>query len=297
MHELALNEGRLRKLRPIHVFTHLAQYLARKDKDKIFGYCYALENKLFGVRYHQFELRKAIAEFYDLIYVESYLRDYDDQQKVICSLEAYLNSIYSALEIASLINKKLHPDLPQGFKKQSKKFDLFAFSKWEWLPYFYDIRTELEHFGTSLPQMSEGNLIIDIARPGKKYILKPGKSRIPLTSIFNFSIDLFRMLDEWAKHELKKIDPEITIVTHIETGWNLPLKTKTIKVKKILDLIKEHKIRQATNQIKGGEMAKKKTARKIGRDAATGRFIPVKEAERRKSTAIVETIKPKKKKR
>jgi len=31
--------------------------------------------------------------------------------------------------------------------------------------------------------------------------------------------------------------------------------------------------------------------RKIGRDARTGKFIPVKEAERRKSTAVVETIK------
>lgn len=30
---------------------------------------------------------------------------------------------------------------------------------------------------------------------------------------------------------------------------------------------------------------------KRGRDAGTGRFIPVKEAERRKKTAIVETVK------
>ena len=36
-------------------------------------------------------------------------------------------------------------------------------------------------------------------------------------------------------------------------------------------------------------MAKKKT-RKAGRDAKTGRFIPVKEAKKRKSTAVVETI-------
>ncbi len=34
-------------------------------------------------------------------------------------------------------------------------------------------------------------------------------------------------------------------------------------------------------------MAKK---RKIGRDAGTGKFIPVQEAERRKKTAVVETI-------
>lgn len=36
-------------------------------------------------------------------------------------------------------------------------------------------------------------------------------------------------------------------------------------------------------------MAKKKT-RKIGRDAGTGKFIPVREARRRKRTAVVETV-------
>ena len=37
-------------------------------------------------------------------------------------------------------------------------------------------------------------------------------------------------------------------------------------------------------------------SRKIGRDAKTGKFIPVKEAKRRPSTTVVETIKTKKKK-
>ena len=34
---------------------------------------------------------------------------------------------------------------------------------------------------------------------------------------------------------------------------------------------------------------------KAGRDAKTGQFIPIKEAERRKATAVVETIKKGKK--
>ena len=34
-------------------------------------------------------------------------------------------------------------------------------------------------------------------------------------------------------------------------------------------------------------------ANKRGRDARTGKFIPVKVAEQRKSTAVVETVKPK----
>ena len=41
-------------------------------------------------------------------------------------------------------------------------------------------------------------------------------------------------------------------------------------------------------------MAKKTTTTKIGRDAGSGQFIPVKVAERRKKTAVVETIKRKK---
>ena len=41
----------------------------------------------------------------------------------------------------------------------------------------------------------------------------------------------------------------------------------------------------------------KETTIKVGRDARTGEFIPVKEAEKRPSTTVVETIKvPHKKK-
>lgn len=38
---------------------------------------------------------------------------------------------------------------------------------------------------------------------------------------------------------------------------------------------------------------KRSTTTKVGRDAKTGRFIPVKEAKRRESTTVVETIKQK----
>jgi ribosomal protein L19E len=37
-------------------------------------------------------------------------------------------------------------------------------------------------------------------------------------------------------------------------------------------------------------MGKTKGQQKIGRDAGTGKFIPVKEAQQRKRTAVVETI-------
>jgi len=40
-------------------------------------------------------------------------------------------------------------------------------------------------------------------------------------------------------------------------------------------------------------MPTKGGTRKIGRDAKTGKFIPVREAEKRKSTSVVETLKKK----
>ena len=39
--------------------------------------------------------------------------------------------------------------------------------------------------------------------------------------------------------------------------------------------------------------AKKGTVQKIGRDAKTGRFIPVEETKRKPSTTVVETIRKK----
>jgi len=47
-----------------------------------------------------------------------------------------------------------------------------------------------------------------------------------------------------------------------------------------------------------GKTSKKKMSKsqKRGRDAKTGKFIPVKKAERKKGTSVVETI-PKKKKK
>jgi len=44
-------------------------------------------------------------------------------------------------------------------------------------------------------------------------------------------------------------------------------------------------------------LAKQSNTRKVGRDAGNGQFIPVKVAQARKSTAIVQTIKTKPTKR
>jgi hypothetical protein len=153
-------------------------------------------------------------------------------------LEAYLNSIYTALELVSQINRILYPSLPIGFRKQSKKFGAFCFNKQKWLKYFYDIRSELEHFSSPLPLVEKGNILIEAHSDRNKYILQKGKNLIPLIDILNYSLRLFELLDNWANIELKKIDPDKFIESTVETGLNSPLKIKKIKAKKIIELLK-----------------------------------------------------------
>lgn len=241
VHELSLAEGRLRRLRPIHVFTLLAQTLVKgKIRKEMFAYCMALENKLFGVRFHQIELRKVIAGVGDIIYLNKYVRDYDDEQKLICTMEAYSNAIYTALELTAHINRLMRPTLNIGFRRQSKKFEPFSFTKWSWLPRFYDVRTELAHFGTSLPIVKEAKFIMKFTQTKQLRVFKKGKTyEISFTEILNYSIALFKMLDDWAESEISKVDGEQTVDSIVETGLNQPLKSEKIKAKEILDLLKK----------------------------------------------------------
>ncbi len=240
-HDLAVVGPTYIQLRPIHVLTYLAQYLPGLGSKKapIFKYCYALENKLFAVRYQHFELRKAISEWQDVIYSDKYIREYSDQQKVVCVIEALLNAIYSSLEITAKINLLLSPGLPHSFRDQAKKSTFFSFDKWEWLRLFYDIRSEFEHYATSLPQMSDQALIFDITREREKLSLGKGRWKIPLKDIIAFSVSLFSMLDHWALSILPKIDPEQDLVSIFQGAHNAPLEQKNIKAKEILALIEK----------------------------------------------------------
>jgi hypothetical protein len=238
-HDLAVVGPTFLRVRPIHIFTYLAQYLPDVNNKKAFAfsYCYALENKLFAVRYQQFELRKAIAEWQDIIYLNKYLREYDDQQKVVCVVEALLNAIYSSLEIVAKINLLINPGLPHSFRDQAKKDTFFSFKKWEWLRLFYDVRSEFEHYATSLPQMSEQAMVFEISRDRKKLALDKGRWKIPLNDVIAFSISLFDMLDQWALSLLPKLDPELDLVSIYQDTPHTPLGHKTIKVKEILALL------------------------------------------------------------
>jgi hypothetical protein len=232
-----LGEGRLRKLRPIHVFTFLAQTLVPHGKKDIFFSCLSLENKLFGARLHRFELRRALAEVGDPMYHSGYVWDYDDRQRFICVLEAYLNAIYSALEITAQINRSLHQDLAVGFRKQSKKFDLFDFSRWSWLARFYDIRSELTHFGSPIPDIHEKWLMIEFRQSKRLEVFNKGKHKIGIDEILEYSIHLFELMDAWATEELKRVDHDAELDSLLETGLHSPLKKEKVKAGVILNLL------------------------------------------------------------
>lgn len=238
VHDLTVADGRLRKLRPIHVFTHLAQRLTSKPGE-MFALCLALENKLFGVRYHSTELHRAAAPVARPVYVGHRVRDYDGSQAVICAFEAYLGAVYSALEVTADINRRLHRDLPAGFRRQSNKFPLFALGNKVWLRMFYDLRSEFTHYSSPLPIVHEKKMVIEFRNARDLEFFEAGKKyEMPYDHIHNFTYELFDLLDLWATEELKRIDPEGEIDVIHETGWKKKLETKKVKVAEILGLLK-----------------------------------------------------------
>lgn len=78
---------------------------------------------------------------------------------------------------------------------------------------------------------------------------------------------------------------------------------RTVKYPPKRGNLKRSEVKRVVEKVgrRGGGTTRSSTVQthymKVGRDAKTGRFIPCKEAERRKETAVVETIKrPRKKK-
>lgn len=236
VHDLTVAEGRLRNLRPIHVLTHLAQHYPNVKRNDCFGLSLALENKLFAVRYHQAELMRSLAPVGRNIYQHS-VRDFAGEQVVLCCLEAYLNAIYTSLEIVGQINRYFHKDLPHGFRDQSKKYPTFTFERWQWLPHFYDVRIELTHYNSSLPTIRDRKLLIDFKCPGKPLYFARGKHDIPMDDIIAYTYGLFDLCDAWAQEELKLMPPDNEVDLIAEQGLNRPLKVSKIKLREVIQLM------------------------------------------------------------
>jgi hypothetical protein len=243
-HDLMFDEGRRRRLRPIHVFTWLAQHLNVKKPQDVFWLCLALENKLFAVRHFQLEVRASVAQVGDPVYARPYVQAYEDEQKVIATLEAYLAAIYTTLEITAEINRFLHTGLRIGFREQAKKFPPFSFEAWPWLPHFYDVRSELTHFNTPLPSVETKNLLIEFRREKRLNVFKPGRHEISFEAILTYLPELFRMLDAWAADELKNINKDLKIKISSEPGPNSALRVKEVRASQVLKLLRDPKVRK-----------------------------------------------------
>jgi hypothetical protein len=238
VHDLVIDDGKLRRLRPIHALTHLGQYHPKASQSQTFALCVALENKLFAVRYHQAEVMRALAPIDNNLYGRSRVHEYTGEQAVIAALEAYLNSIYSALEVTALINRDFNRPLPSGYRSQSKKFPPFALKDNEWLRVFYDLRTELTHFNTPLPSIQDRSLVLEFNSPGDgEYFEKKKKYKIPFGYIVAMVHGLFDLLDHWAEQELKLLDGKQGLQIFEEISLESHLKPRDITISDLLALI------------------------------------------------------------
>jgi hypothetical protein len=240
VHDLSVVKPWPQRLRPVHVLTFLAQTLVQTGRPRLVNLCLALENKLFAVRYLHTELRCAFSDVAHPFYNFEHVREYDDQQRAVCVLEAYLNGIYTALEVAALMNCSLHRELklPQTFRKQAAKFDLFSFERWPWLKSFYDIRSELEHRGTSLPMLWRNSLILNFTRERRLNAFeKDGRYEVPLAHILGYGTELFDTFDSWAREELSRVDPDTLLDRSRAISPQTPLKNEKVKAGEILALL------------------------------------------------------------
>lgn len=249
-HDFLFKQPCFKNVRPIHVLTFLAQVLVDKNKHTVFRLCLALENKMFAVKHNLSRLRSSIAKVGDPIYDGKFERDYDSTQEVIADLEAYLNSIYSVLEVTALLNRNFDRSLPSNFRRQAKKYKLFSFKRKKWLKIIYDIRSELTHYNTTLPILREGAIIIDFQIPSKLEFFKKGKYRITFAEIFNLYCELIKLLDKWAIDKLKGIDRKSEQDVFELDESKKRLVRKKVKVKNIIKMMRSCNLNKGSFGIK-----------------------------------------------
>src|SRR5262249_34080605 len=120
-HDLTVEAGRTINLRPIHVVTFLAHYLAKPERRTfIYSLALGLENKIAAVKITHERVRSTWSRCGDPGRdPKARIKGYDDQQEVIAAIEAFLGSIYSTLETVAFLNAQLNPaaKLRQSFSE------------------------------------------------------------------------------------------------------------------------------------------------------------------------------------
>jgi hypothetical protein len=214
-HDLSSREGDIRKTRPIHLLTFVYSTVAAKFLpvvERTNGLCSALEAKLKAVEHFAGSTRESFAK------VPRPGGDGEDQASFadgvvfIAQLEAYIGAVYSSLELTNAVVRNIHPkaSIKHGFRAMTKKgFNTFQFDRWPWLSSFYDVRTELCHFGSPLPWIDGEAIVLSITQSHETHRFKRGtRVTIPVSEMLQYR-DLMGMLDDWAMSELREVDPQL----------------------------------------------------------------------------------------
>lgn len=194
-------------VRPINILTFLGQHIESGKGNNWFSLGMALDNKLAGVAKSHRDFVSCATAIGDVA-PDPYIRSYVDEQDFISSLEWHLHALYTALEVVAKMNRVFTPNMPMGFRKQSKKYQPFSFDNRDWLKAFYDLRSELTHYSTALPLRRQGKLIIEFKSNRQLELYVKGRTEIKVQGIAEFLPELLKFLDEWAMIILERLPDE-----------------------------------------------------------------------------------------
>jgi hypothetical protein len=217
-HDLASIGRPAPKTRPIHLLTFLyghssAQLLQLPPARDVstFGLCLALEAKLSAVKHFAIHAANAFARIQFPQGTE--IAPFEAGTIFIAEIEAYLNAIYSSLELTNQIVRLVDPNVKQGFRNMAKKGrHPFDFKTQSWLSSFYDVRTELSHHGSPMPSIHHAAIVLEITQRHQTHRFEYGKRAIiPVAELLQYEDGLFAMLDLWATARLAALDPQIAV--------------------------------------------------------------------------------------
>jgi len=216
-HDLSSREGPIRKTRPIHVLTFVygteGGKLCSSGAERAHSLCSALEVKLDAVQF----FTRSVGEAFERVPSPSDAgRDVVSAAELVAlaaMIEGYLGAIYTSLELVNAVVRILRPQTKHGFRAMAKKgFSAFQFDRWPWLSSFYDVRTEVCHFGSPLPLISPAAIVLDITQSHETHRFERDKKvTIPLSELVSYHDGLLSMLDAWALEHLRSLDQALVL--------------------------------------------------------------------------------------
>jgi hypothetical protein len=216
-HDLHSRQGPIRKTSPIHVMTfayevqgHLLDPARGAERSRL---CSTLEAKLIGVDHFGPAVAEAFNAIPDPSAHGSDIATWQPAAVFVSTVEAYLNAIYSCLEVTNLLARTFDPNLKQGFRKMAmspRAPAALQFSRWSWLGSFYDVRTELCHHGSSLPFLQRSSVILKITQRHETHRFKRGDmAEVTVGELLGYEEGLREMLNEWAADRLSQLNPDL----------------------------------------------------------------------------------------